>query len=83
MREQLRQVNQRLDEVQREFVKSKEEVGETSKGGSPFVPEIQDKPVPPRFRLWSPTTEASTHQSTSRRLELRWLALYDTSDALM
>ncbi|RZS10690.1 hypothetical protein BHM03_00041949 [Ensete ventricosum] len=38
--EQLRQVNQRLDEVQREFVKSKEEIGESSKGGSPFVPEI-------------------------------------------
>ncbi|RWV81058.1 hypothetical protein GW17_00057561 [Ensete ventricosum] len=37
MREQLRQVNQRLDEVQRDFVKSKEEVGETSKGESPFV----------------------------------------------
>ncbi|RWW69166.1 hypothetical protein BHE74_00023255 [Ensete ventricosum] len=30
VREQLRQVNQRLDEVQRDFVKSKEEVEETS-----------------------------------------------------
>ncbi|RRT83263.1 hypothetical protein B296_00009638 [Ensete ventricosum] len=34
--EQLCKVNQRLDEVQREFVNSKEEVGESSKGGSPF-----------------------------------------------
>ncbi|RRT42710.1 hypothetical protein B296_00050773 [Ensete ventricosum] len=49
--EQLRQVNQRLDEVQREFDKSKEEIGESSKGGSPFIPEIQDKPVPANFRL--------------------------------
>ncbi|RZR74601.1 hypothetical protein BHM03_00039224 [Ensete ventricosum] len=38
--EQLCQVNQRLDEVQWEFVNSKEEVGESSKGGSPFFPEI-------------------------------------------
>ncbi|RZS07092.1 hypothetical protein BHM03_00037846 [Ensete ventricosum] len=35
--EQLRQVNQRLDEVQREFVKSKEEICESFKGGSLFV----------------------------------------------
>ncbi|RRT74529.1 hypothetical protein B296_00018205 [Ensete ventricosum] len=49
VREQLCQVNQRLDEVQRDFVKSKEEVRETTKGGSPFVPEIQDKPIPPSF----------------------------------
>ncbi|RWV83229.1 hypothetical protein GW17_00055193 [Ensete ventricosum] len=35
MREQLRQVNQRIDKVQRDFVRSKEEVGETTKGRSP------------------------------------------------
>ncbi|RZR95819.1 hypothetical protein BHM03_00024709 [Ensete ventricosum] len=46
---QLRQVNRRLDEVQKEFVKSKEALGESSKGGSPFAPEIQDKPIPPSF----------------------------------
>ncbi|RZR88775.1 hypothetical protein BHM03_00016406 [Ensete ventricosum] len=40
VREQLRQVNQRLDDVQREFVMSKEEIGEGSKGESPFIPEI-------------------------------------------
>ncbi|RWW76395.1 hypothetical protein BHE74_00015516 [Ensete ventricosum] len=51
VREQLCQVNQSLDEVRREFAKSKEEVGESSKAGSPFVPEIQDEPVPPGFRL--------------------------------
>ncbi|RRT84253.1 hypothetical protein B296_00015070 [Ensete ventricosum] len=46
---QLRQVNRRLDEVQKEFVKSKEALGESSKGGSPFAPEIQDKPIPSSF----------------------------------
>ncbi|RRT49253.1 hypothetical protein B296_00027495 [Ensete ventricosum] len=55
VREQLPQVNQRLDEVQRDFVRSKEEVGETTKGGSPFAPEILDKPIPSSFRL--PTLE--------------------------
>ncbi|RRT35401.1 hypothetical protein B296_00043744, partial [Ensete ventricosum] len=50
VKEQLRQVNQRLDQVQREFVKSKEEHGESSKGGSPFVPEIQNKLVLANFR---------------------------------
>ncbi|RWW57600.1 hypothetical protein BHE74_00035593 [Ensete ventricosum] len=68
VREQLRQVNQRLDEVQRDFIRSKEEVGETNKGGSPFAPEILDKPIPPvsDYRLWSPTTGALTRQSTSQ-----------------
>ncbi|RRT81511.1 hypothetical protein B296_00011112 [Ensete ventricosum] len=40
LRAQLRRVNQRLDKVQKEFVKSKEELRESSKDGSPFVPEI-------------------------------------------
>ncbi|RWW22324.1 hypothetical protein GW17_00013488, partial [Ensete ventricosum] len=51
LREQVRQVHQRLDEVQKEVLKSKGEVGESSKGGSPFTPEIQDKPLPANFRL--------------------------------
>ncbi|RRT52466.1 hypothetical protein B296_00007209 [Ensete ventricosum] len=55
VREQLCQVNQRLNEVQRDFVISKEEVRETTKGGSPFAPEILDKPIPSSFRL--PTLE--------------------------
>ncbi|RZR97463.1 hypothetical protein BHM03_00026647, partial [Ensete ventricosum] len=39
--EQVRQVHQRLDEVQKEVLKSRGEIGESSKGGSPFTPEIQ------------------------------------------
>ncbi|RWW50633.1 hypothetical protein BHE74_00043098 [Ensete ventricosum] len=49
IREQLRLVNQKLDEVQKDFAKSKEEVSENSKAGSPFVPEKQDEPVPLGF----------------------------------
>ncbi|RRT61307.1 hypothetical protein B296_00027992 [Ensete ventricosum] len=69
--EQLRQVNQRLDEVQREFVKSKEEIGESSKGGSPFVPEILDKPIPANFWLpilehYDGSTDPSEHIATFR-----------------
>ncbi|RWW44403.1 hypothetical protein BHE74_00049853 [Ensete ventricosum] len=84
VREQLRQVNQRLDEVQRDFVKSKEEVGETTKGRSPFIPEIQDKPVPSGFRL--PTLEpydGSTDPSKHVAMFRAQMALYDTSDTLM
>ncbi|RZR92304.1 hypothetical protein BHM03_00020581, partial [Ensete ventricosum] len=51
LREQDRRVHQRLDEVQKEVLKSREEVGESSKGGSPFTPEIQAKPLPATFRL--------------------------------
>ncbi|RRT31976.1 hypothetical protein B296_00049407, partial [Ensete ventricosum] len=40
LREQVRRVHQRLDEVQKEVLKSRGEVGENSKGGSPFTPEI-------------------------------------------
>ncbi|RRT57080.1 hypothetical protein B296_00027580 [Ensete ventricosum] len=84
VREQLRQVNQRLDEVQRDFVRSKEEVGETIKGRSPFVPKIQDKPVPSGFRLstfepYDGSTDLSEHVAMFRAQ----MALYDTSDALM
>ncbi|RRT59850.1 hypothetical protein B296_00017798 [Ensete ventricosum] len=51
LREQVCQVHQRLDEVQKEILKSKAEVGESSKGGSPFTLEIQDKPLPANFKL--------------------------------
>ncbi|RZS00883.1 hypothetical protein BHM03_00030680, partial [Ensete ventricosum] len=44
LREQVRRVHQRLDEVQKEVLGSREEIGESSKGGSPFTPEIQSKP---------------------------------------
>ncbi|RWV91577.1 hypothetical protein BHE74_00045008 [Ensete ventricosum] len=58
LKARLPQVNQRLNDVQKEFVKSKEELEESSKGGSPFVPEIQDKPIP--TTLVSLTTTART-----------------------
>ncbi|RZR98420.1 hypothetical protein BHM03_00027774, partial [Ensete ventricosum] len=49
LREQVRRVYQRLDEVQKEVLRSKEETGESSKGGSSFTPEIQSKPLPATF----------------------------------
>ncbi|RWW08624.1 hypothetical protein GW17_00027927 [Ensete ventricosum] len=84
VKEQLRQVNQRLDEIQRDFVRSKEEVGETTKGGSPFAPEILDKPIPSSFRL--PTLEpydGSTNPTEHVVAFRAQMALYDTSNALM
>ncbi|RRT42265.1 hypothetical protein B296_00053370 [Ensete ventricosum] len=84
VREQLRQLNQRLDEVQRDFVISKEEVGEITKGGSPYAPEILDKPIPSSFRLptlepYDGSTDPSEHVAAFRAQ----MALYDTSDVLM
>ncbi|RRT64142.1 hypothetical protein B296_00039918 [Ensete ventricosum] len=84
MREQLRQVNQRIDEVQRDFVRSKEEVGETTKGGSPFAPEILDKPIPSSFRLpamepYDGSIDPTEHVAAFKAQ----MTLYDTSDALM
>ncbi|RRT65742.1 hypothetical protein B296_00001119 [Ensete ventricosum] len=84
LREQVRQVHQWLDEIQKEVLKSKGEIGESSKGGSPFTPEIQGKPLPASFRL--PTLELydgngdPTEHITALRAQM---ALYDTSDALM
>ncbi|RZS04044.1 hypothetical protein BHM03_00034318, partial [Ensete ventricosum] len=84
VREQLHQVNQRLDKVQRDFVRSKEEVEETTKGRSPFAPEILDKPIPSSFRLptlepYDGSTDPTKHVATFRAQ----MALYDTFDALM
>ncbi|RWW90054.1 hypothetical protein BHE74_00000807 [Ensete ventricosum] len=84
LREQVRQVHQQLDEVQKEFFKSKEEFGESSKGDSPFTPEIQDKPLPANFRLpslelYDSSCDPIEHIATFRAQ----MALYDTSDALM
>ncbi|RRT66408.1 hypothetical protein B296_00002602 [Ensete ventricosum] len=77
-------VNQRLDEVRREFIKSKEEVGESSKGRSSFVLEIQDEPVLLGFRLpalehYDGSSDPSEHIAAFRAQ----MALYDTSDSLM
>ncbi|RZR87104.1 hypothetical protein BHM03_00014420, partial [Ensete ventricosum] len=84
MREQVRQVHQRLDEVQKEVLKSKGEFGESSKGGSPVTPEIQDKPLSTNFRLpalklYDGSCDLTEHVATFRTQ----MALYDTSDALM
>ncbi|RZS21535.1 hypothetical protein BHM03_00054188 [Ensete ventricosum] len=84
MRKQLRQVNQRLDEVQRDFIRSKEAVGETTKGGSPFAPEILDKPIPSSIRLLTlEPYDGSTDPSEHVAMYKAQMALYDTSNALM
>ncbi|RWW62517.1 hypothetical protein BHE74_00030344, partial [Ensete ventricosum] len=84
LREQVRRVHQRLDEVQKEVLRSKDETGESSKGGSPFTPEIQSKPLPATFRLpalepYDGSGDPMEHVATFRSQ----MALYDTSEALM
>ncbi|RWW41886.1 hypothetical protein BHE74_00052596 [Ensete ventricosum] len=84
LREQVRRVHQRLDEVQKEVLKSREEVGESSKGGSPFTPEIQAKPLPATFRLpalepYDGRGDPAEHIATFHAQ----MALCDTSEALM
>ncbi|RRT81363.1 hypothetical protein B296_00005203 [Ensete ventricosum] len=84
LRAQLRQVNPRLDEVQKEFVKSNEELRESSKGGSPFAPEIQDKPILTNFCL--PSLESYDGSSDqAKHVASFWaqMALYDTLNTLM
>ncbi|RZR82641.1 hypothetical protein BHM03_00009094 [Ensete ventricosum] len=84
LREQVRRVHQRLDEVQKEVLKSRGEVGESSKGGSPFTPEIQAKPLPATFRL--PTLEPYDGSDDPTEHIVAFcaqMALYDTSDVLM
>ncbi|RWW80041.1 hypothetical protein BHE74_00011643 [Ensete ventricosum] len=81
LREQVRQIHQRLDEVQKEVIKSRGEIEESSKCGSPFTPEIQGKPLLATFRL--PTLEPcdgsgvpTEHIAAFRAHK----ALYDTSE---
>ncbi|RZS03993.1 hypothetical protein BHM03_00034255 [Ensete ventricosum] len=84
LREQVRQVHQRLDEVQKEVLKSKGEIRESSKCGSMFTPEIQGKPLLASFRL--PTLELYDGSSDPTKHIAAFhaqMALYDTSDALM
>ncbi|RWW76422.1 hypothetical protein BHE74_00015488 [Ensete ventricosum] len=84
LREQVRQVHQRLDEVQKEVLKSRGEIRESTKGGSSFTPDIQGKPLPATFRL--PTLEPydGSGDPTDHIVAFRaQMALYDTSDALM
>ncbi|RZS21522.1 hypothetical protein BHM03_00054174, partial [Ensete ventricosum] len=61
LREQVRRVHQRLDEVQKEVFRSREEIGESSKGGSPFTPEIQV-----RVELFGKRTPEANHGLTTR-----------------
>ncbi|KAJ8486115.1 hypothetical protein OPV22_018600 [Ensete ventricosum] len=84
LREQVRRVHQRLDEIQKEVLKSREEVGESSKGGSSFTPEIQSKPLLATFRLlalepYDGSGDPTEHIATFRAQ----MTLYDTSEALM
>ncbi|RWW70125.1 hypothetical protein BHE74_00022201, partial [Ensete ventricosum] len=84
LREQVRRVHQRLDEVQKEVLKSREDVRESSKGGSPFTPEIQSKPLPATFRLpalepYDGSGDPMEHIATF----CTQMALYDTSEALI
>ncbi|RWW57341.1 hypothetical protein BHE74_00035871 [Ensete ventricosum] len=81
---QLRHINERLDEVQKEVTKSKEEAAESSKNKSPFTPEIRDKPVLADFRLlilesYDGSSDPIEHVAAFRVQ----MALYDLSDALM
>ncbi|CAL9120644.1 unnamed protein product, partial [Musa textilis] len=50
-RAQLRSISQRLDEVQRDARKSKQEQGEEPHWESPFASDIREYPVPTNFRL--------------------------------
>ncbi|RRT35928.1 hypothetical protein B296_00042331 [Ensete ventricosum] len=70
--------------AEKEVLKSREKIGESSKGGSPFTPEIQSKPLPAIFRLpalepYDDNGDLMEHIATF----LTQMALYDTSEALM
>ncbi|RRT60460.1 hypothetical protein B296_00027152 [Ensete ventricosum] len=84
LREQVRRFHQRLDEVQKEVLKSRGKVRESSKDGSPFTPEIQAKPLPAAFRL--PTLEPYDGNGDPMKHIAAFraqMALYDTSDVLI
>ncbi|RZS21735.1 hypothetical protein BHM03_00054408 [Ensete ventricosum] len=65
-------------------LRSREETWESSKGGFPFTPEIQSKPLSATFRLpalepYDGSGDPMEHIATFRSQ----MALYDTSEALM
>ncbi|RWW74959.1 hypothetical protein BHE74_00017047 [Ensete ventricosum] len=77
-------VHQQLDEVQKEVLKSRGEVGESSKGSSSFTPEIQAKPLPATFRLPALEPYDGSDDPTEHIAAFRTqMALYDTSDVLI
>ncbi|RRT52945.1 hypothetical protein B296_00019155 [Ensete ventricosum] len=78
LREQVYQVHQRLDKVQKKVLKSKEEFRESSKGGSLFTPEIQDKPLPTNFRLPSLKLYDGNYDSTEHVVTFHAQMLYMT-----
>ncbi|RWV90303.1 hypothetical protein GW17_00047507 [Ensete ventricosum] len=81
---QLRLVNQRIDDVQKEVIRSKDNLRESSIGDSPFVLEIQDKPIPQHFRL--PMLEAYDGDSNPIDHVVTFrthMALYGTSNAII
>ncbi|RWW54433.1 hypothetical protein BHE74_00038994, partial [Ensete ventricosum] len=83
LRERVRQVHQRLDEVQKEILKSQGEIGESSKCDSPFTPEIQGKPLSATFRLLTLEPYDGSDDPTEHIAAFRaQMTLYDTSDAL-
>ncbi|RRT61921.1 hypothetical protein B296_00005968, partial [Ensete ventricosum] len=84
LREQVRRVHQRLDKVQKKVLKSRGEVGESPKRGSPFTPKIQSKPLLATFRIpalepYDGSDDSMEHIATFRAQ----MVLYDTSEALM
>ncbi|XP_064962889.1 uncharacterized protein LOC135611252 [Musa acuminata AAA Group] len=81
---QFSQVNRRLDEFRRELQRSRDESSEGTSGGSPFVQEIQEKPIPLNFRVpaletYDGGSDPAEHVAAFRTQ----MALYGTSDALM
>ncbi|RWV85966.1 hypothetical protein GW17_00052185 [Ensete ventricosum] len=79
LREQLRLVNQRIDDVRR-TLRTKDEYGEGPLCGSPFIQEIQDAPIPSHFCL--PMLEAYDGRSYPTDHVAAFhaqMTLYDTS----
>ncbi|RRT60773.1 hypothetical protein B296_00028187, partial [Ensete ventricosum] len=70
-----------LDTLSSEFIK---ELWEGSKGGSPFVSEIQDKPIPINFRLHSlESYDCSSDPAEHIAAFYTQMTLYDIVDTLM
>ncbi|RRT45130.1 hypothetical protein B296_00050491 [Ensete ventricosum] len=83
LREQLRLVNQRIDDVCR-ILRTKDKCAKGPLRGSPFVQEIQDAPIPSHFRL--PMLEAYDGSSDITKHVAVFhaqMTLYDTSDVIM